>query len=641
MVCDDLILAVDHKQLLRILGDRKLQDKEFYAIQSQRENFAFQVQKLLMFPARRIWLLMLFPRHPNCDKDIKLLLPDYVNSTCDETCASPWNEFLNERRLLDTSHFTSVDDDITVAAIQSLDDMQAVTWDRVREATSSDPAMFELLETIEQGMPDTRSKLPPTIRQYYDFREELSTVDGVILYKERIVIPPALRKEVLSALHAAHQGVTSMTARANMSVFWPGITAHIANLRERCADCNRIAPSQPNGPPTPLLEPEYPFQCICADFFTYKGIHYLIIVDRYSNWPTIKRTSRATGLISSLREEFVTYGVPEELSSDGGPEFVAAETQKFLKAWGIHHRISSVAFPHSNCRAEIGVKTCKRLIMSNTGPNGELDVPQFQQAILQYRNSPDQDTKMSPAMIVFGRCVRDLIPVLPGKYKPQQAWLDNAGLRESALRKRYLRAAERLSTHTKRLPPLRVGDHVRVQNQVGNEPLRWDKTGIVVEVRQHDQYVVRIDGSGRVTVRNWKFLRKFSLYEPSKHCPMPAKYLAQGQGVVTTSPPMKAAREDVPTPSNIVELTPDTSTGDNVNQPKDETPVGNQDSPANSQHETETVVSPPSTPAAPVDRIKLHETEKESSVPASPNVRTRPKRTIKPPKRYDPAEWDR
>ena len=244
-------------------------------------------------------------------------------------------------------------------------------------------------------------------------------------------------------------------------------------------------------------------------------------MDRYSNWPIVKKTNRAAGLIKCLRGEFVTYGVPVEFSSDGGPEFVASETQSFLKAWGVHHRVSSVAFPHSNCRAEVGVKTCKRLIIGNTGPNGELDVAQFQQAMLQYRNTPDQDTKMSPAMIIFGRCIRDLIPVLPGKYKPQQAWVDNAGQRETALRKRHLRTAELLHAHTKKLPPLRVGDHVRVQNQMGNEPLRWDKQGVVVEVKQYDQYMVRIDGSGRVTLRNRKFLRKFNLYKPSKHCPMP------------------------------------------------------------------------------------------------------------------------
>ena len=41
-----------------------------------------------------------------------------------------------------------------------------------------------------------------------------------------------------------------------------------------------------------------------------------------------------------------------------------------------------------------------------------------------------------------------------------------------------------------------------LQNQVGPHPLKWDKTGRVIEVRQFDQYVVRVDGSGRVTLRN-------------------------------------------------------------------------------------------------------------------------------------------
>ena len=75
------------------------------------------------------------------------------------------------------------------------------------------------------------------------------TVDGVVIYKDRVVIPPSLRNEVLLALHAAHQGVTSMTSRAEASVFWPGITSAIATTRARCEHCNRIAPSQPNAPP--------------------------------------------------------------------------------------------------------------------------------------------------------------------------------------------------------------------------------------------------------------------------------------------------------------------------------------------------------------------------------------------------------
>ena len=122
----------------------------------------------------------------------------------------------------------------------------------------------------------------------------------------------------------------------------------------------------------PLFMPEYPFQCISADFFKYKGSNYLVAVDRYSNCPIIERgNDGSSGLIKNLRRIFVTYGIPDELASDGGPEFTASSTTQFLKDWGVRHRLSSVAFPHSNCRAEVAVKTIKRLIMSNTGRKGD------------------------------------------------------------------------------------------------------------------------------------------------------------------------------------------------------------------------------------------------------------------------------
>ena len=216
----------------------------------------------------------------------------------------------------------------------------SVTWDRVRQATARGDTMNLLLSTIESGIPKHRYELHPTIREYHRFREHLYTIDGVVIYKDPVVIPPTLRKEVLSALHAAHQGVTSMTARAESSVFWPGISPAIASTRATCNHCNRIAPSQPSAPPTPTILLTYPFQCICADYFTYRGISYLCIVDRYSNWPIIERTTGgANGLIDSLRRTFVTYGIPDELASDEGPEFTSGDTRKFLLAcMGVHHR---------------------------------------------------------------------------------------------------------------------------------------------------------------------------------------------------------------------------------------------------------------------------------------------------------------
>ena len=50
-----------------------------------------------------------------------------------------------------------------------------------------------------------------------------------------------------------------------------------------------------------------------------------------------------------------------------------------------------------------------------------------------------------------------------------------------------------VTEHIKVLPELAVADNVRIQNQVGPKPLKWDKTGRVVEVHQHDQYVIKVD----------------------------------------------------------------------------------------------------------------------------------------------------
>ena len=356
--------------------------------------------------------------------------------------------------------------------------------------------------------------------------KSLYAQEGILLYQDRVVVPPSLRRQVLQHLHAAHQGISTMEQRARAIMYWPGMSKDIRDTRESCVDCNRNAPSQAATPPIPAQAPSSPFQTIFADFFDYSGRHYLVVGDRLSSWVEVLSSTAgtslggSTGLVHHLRSFFATFGIPEELSSDGGPEFTAGHTEDFLRQWGIRHRVSSISFPQSNGRAEVAVKTAKHLLMSNTGPTGSLDNDRFLRAMLQLCNTPDPDCKLSPAQIIFSPLLRDTFSFVNQLEKfsnpnvrPlwRQAWL----AKEEALQTRLTRTTESLKLHSRPLHPLAIGEKVFLQNQQDNDPTKWDRSGVVVETLGHDQYRVKVDGSGRLTLRNRRFLRAYTPATPS------------------------------------------------------------------------------------------------------------------------------
>ena len=533
---------------------------------------------------------------------------------------------------------------------------QAVTWNDLRHETKKDETLQDLSEMIINGYPADARKWPSKLRPYYPYAASLSIVDGVVMISDRVVIPFHLRTKILSFLHPAHQGIDRMMARASDSLFWPGMTADISKTRLGCATCNKIAPSNPMTPPYTPPSPEYPFQYVCADYFHYMGKYYLVLVDRYSHWPTVYSSSNgASGLISSLRGVFSTFGIPEELASDGGPEFTVAETQEFLKNWQVHHRLSSVANPHSNCRAELAVKQVKRIISDNCSTSGSLNTDGFHKALLSYRNTPDPVTRFSPARAIFGREVRDGLPLPPGRYNPHPMWQELLDHRERGLAKRVNSKREAWSEHTRKLGKLALGDRVFIQNQTGAAPRRWERTGVVIEVNDYDQYLIKVDGTGRTTLRNRRFLRKYTptpklqpesqilteqlMGPPSPHDsqlnPKPAQV---NQNPTQTNPGPDHVTQDpvhfAPSRANHPEIEP-ANPSDHLLD--DETPAGS----LNNGNESLNIGRPSPSPDAPVrpPNVTPELAPTPPVQPSSPKP-TQASRQRRPNPKYDPAMWD-
>ena len=409
-----------------------------------------------------------------------------------------------------------VEEGVFLAAALQQEPVRVVTWARLQKAVSSSPQCQDLLQLLNKGIPEAREDWPENLLPYFPYKQHLIAVDGVILCGERPLIPPDLRLEVVQHLHAAHQGVTKMLSRGAQSVFWPGLKRDITAHRELCKGCVVRAPSNPAQPPTEPTQPFFPFSHVVGDFFTLDAT-YLALADRYSNWLSIFKLKKddSAHVMEALRQYFTRWGVPVNFTSDGASVFTSTAMGDFLDRWGVQHRVSSAYYPRANKRAEVGVKSAKRLVMENLGPGGSLDTDKFARALLSHRNCPDPESGLSAAQIIFGRELRDHLPSLVSRYQPRQEWRLEADLRARAMAKRHGKMEKWLEHGTRVLPTLSLGDTVVIQDQQSNNGKagRWTKSGEVVEILPYDSYLVKVHGSRAITKRNRKFLRKMNTFQ--------------------------------------------------------------------------------------------------------------------------------
>ena len=450
----------------------------------------------------------------------------------------------------------------SLSSCLSADDIRAITFEEIKAEVARDQEMLDLIKAIENK--DVTDKFPDVVANYNRHRDNLLVVDGVPMLGRRVIIPSSCRKRVLESLHSAHQGSAKMLERAKHSVYWPGIVDDLEQTRKSCTICDRNAPSQAPMPPLPLESPEFPFQMIAMDYFDVKGKSWLAIADRFSGWLSLfyyPREASSQELINTLKNYFCTYGIAEQVATDDGPQFRSNQLKQFLTSWGVsQHRVSSSYHPHSNLRAETAVKSGKRLLLDNTKTDGSPQWDRIIRAMMQHRNTPDAEYGLSPSQLIFGRQIRDFLPIKPGQFSRAEVWIDCRELREVALRNRFIKGAERWSTHTRDLRPLKPGMKVILQNQHGAGKIakKWDRTGLIIDDLGYNKYRIRVDGSGRVTDRNRQFLCQFTPSTPVQPGPRPGNDF-YSEPYANTSPQVPLEPQPVVNnPEPVVQPTPQT-----------------------------------------------------------------------------------
>ena len=88
------------------------------------------------------------------------------------------------------------DSEYSVFSIETLPVSQA-KLSELREETLKDMELTILKDTILNGWPENKKQLNPRITHYWNFRDEISYFDGLMLKGEKVTIPKSMQKSVI------------------------------------------------------------------------------------------------------------------------------------------------------------------------------------------------------------------------------------------------------------------------------------------------------------------------------------------------------------------------------------------------------------------------------------------------------------
>ena len=103
-------------------------------------------------------------------------------------------------------------DEVTVAEVKELESVSHTELlalapedlERLKLVASQDVAMQELRHIVLEGWPPQKADVPDAVRPYFEFQDQMTAQSKLVFKGEVVVIPAALRAEIMAKCHAMH-----------------------------------------------------------------------------------------------------------------------------------------------------------------------------------------------------------------------------------------------------------------------------------------------------------------------------------------------------------------------------------------------------------------------------------------------------
>ena len=295
-----------------------------------------------------------------------------------------------------------------VSYIVSCNTPKAVTKEKVKESTDEDPALQALKRCIHQGWIDTKVT---SAQEYKHVFHELTTVDGIILRGDRIVVPAKLRQKMIEIAHEGHQGQVRTKQLLRAHVWFPGMDSQCDKFVSTCIACQSNA-LETHREPLKITElPDGPWNKVSVDFCGPMGNGDLALVFycQYARYPVVEFVASTSekATIPVFRRVFDTYGVPKEIKSDNGPPFNGHKFEEYTKEEGFKHRKVTPGWAEANGDVERFMQRIKKTARIAANNLVRDDV---RRGVRAGRATKYATTGVSPNNLMFGRELRGKFP---------------------------------------------------------------------------------------------------------------------------------------------------------------------------------------------------------------------------------------
>ena len=137
---------------------------------------------------------------------------------------------------------------------------------KLQTLTSRNPVLAKVRQFVYSGWPLSLQDKSAELKPFWNRKHELSVQDDLLLWGNRVVIPPQAQRKVLEMLHKTHIGMSRMKALARQFVWWPNMDSHIEQYVKNCTSCQLSAKDPPLTPLPPWEWPQSPWTRVHADF---------------------------------------------------------------------------------------------------------------------------------------------------------------------------------------------------------------------------------------------------------------------------------------------------------------------------------------------------------------------------------------